>query len=483
MSKQRVIRNPLLILFIIVGSFYEHSGRLEVQAVSMERESNTTHASEATQAKALSGGATTVFNRARGAFSQPAANLPIKKLRDFTFGNRLFNTKWATAPASVQSFDGLGPLFNRNSCSGCHHKDGRGRPPLKSGAMMKSMLVRLSIPGSDADSTPKPHPTYGEQLNNQSILGVPAEGRTEVTYEAIEGQFADGEAYQLIAPTYRFTDLNYGTLGEEILFSPRVAPAVYGLGLLEAIPEETLLSLADPDDSDGDGISGRPNRVTDHVHNRIAVGRFGWKANQPRLKQQNAGAMLGDIGITTSVFPNENCTPSQASCKNRPHGGQPELSDTFLNKLTFYTQTLAVPARRRVDAPIVQHGERLFEQAGCVACHTPTLKTGEHPDVPELSNQVIHPYTDLLLHDMGPGLADNRPDFLANGSEWRTPPLWGIGLVKVVNGHTRFLHDGRARGVMEAILWHGGEADTSRKAVQQMSASDRDALIAFLESL
>lgn len=483
MSKRIDIRNPLIILFIIVGSLYSPNSGLEVQAVSVGRAFDTPHPSQETEPKGLSGGATTVFNRARGAFSQPAANLPIEKLRDFTFGNRLFNTKWATAPASVQSFDGLGPLFNRNSCSGCHRKDGRGRPPLKSEAVMKSMLVRLSIPGSDVDGGPKPHPTYGGQLNNQSILGVPAEGRTEVTYEVHEGQFADGETYQLIAPTYRFTDLNYGTLGEEILFSPRVAPAVYGLGLLEAIPEETLLRLADPEDSDGDGISGRLNRVTDHIHNRVAAGRFGWKANQPSLKQQNAGAMLGDIGITTSVFPNENCTPSQASCTNRPNGGQPELRDTFLDKLTFYTQTLAVPARRRVDEPIVKQGERLFEQAGCASCHTPTIRTGEHPDVPQLSNQVIHPYTDLLLHDMGPGLADNRPDFLANGSEWRTPPLWGIGLVKVVNGHTRFLHDGRARGLMEAILWHGGEADTSREAVQQMSASDRTALIAFLESL
>lgn len=315
------IRNPLIILSVIMASLYWHSNGLEVVECAFGASGTLNGRST----KALSGGTTTVFNQSRSAFSKPAANLPIEKLRAFTFGNRLFNTKWVTAPASVQSFDGLGPLFNRNACSGCHLKDGRGRPPLESEVIMKSMLVRLSIPGSDVDGGPNPHPTYGGQLNNQSILGVPAEGRTTVTYEVIEGQFADGEGYQLISPRYRFTDLNYGGLGADILFSPRVAPAVYGLGLLEAIPEETLVRMADPEDSDHDGISGRLNRVTDHIHNSIAVGRFGWKANQPNLKQQNAAALLGDIGITTSVFPNENCTPSQASCKNVSNGGQPEL--------------------------------------------------------------------------------------------------------------------------------------------------------------
>jgi CxxC motif-containing protein (DUF1111 family) len=255
---------------------------------------------------------------------------------------------------------------------------------------------------------------------------------------------------------------------------------VFGLGLLEAIPEATILALADEGDQDGDGISGKANYVWDVQKNGLSLGRFGWKANQPTLIQQVASAYHDDMGITTSLLPREN---SDGQSQYDGRGDDPELSDEILDVVTFYVQTLAVPARRDLDDPLVQRGEQLFDNARCSACHIPTLQTGTLSDVPEVSNQTIQPFTDLLLHDMGPGLADNRPDFLATGSEWRTPPLWGIGLVKVVNGHTNFLHDGRARGLLEAILWHGGEAEQSREAVQEMSTNDRDALIAFLESL
>jgi CxxC motif-containing protein (DUF1111 family) len=344
---------------------------------------------------------------------------------------------------------------------------------------MLSMLVRLSVPGRDAGGGPQPHPAYGDQLNDRAAPGVPAEGRVAVTWQEEPGHFADGEPYSLRVPGYAFRDLRFGPLGPETRISPRVAPAVIGLGFLEAVDEATLEALADPDDRDGDGISGRVNRVWDVAARRPAAGRFGWKATVPTLRQQAAAAALGDIGLTTSLFPAQNCPPVQRACRDATGGGRPELPDGFLDKLTFYTQTLAVPARRGAH----EAGERLFVAIGCAGCHQPTLRTGRHPTQPRLSSQVIQPFTDLLLHDLGEGLADGRPDFEATGREWRTPPLWGIGLVELVNGHTLFLHDGRARGLAEAILWHGGEAEGARERFRTMPRGDRHALLAFLGSL
>ncbi|MCA9398607.1 MAG: thiol oxidoreductase [Candidatus Omnitrophica bacterium] len=432
--------------------------------------------------KTYSGGETTVFITSRDAFAKNAANLPTEKVRDFTFGNRLFNTKWVTAPASVTTFDGLGPTFNQKSCSACHFKDGRGRPPKNRDEPFKSMLIRLSVPGESDHGGPKPHPLYGGQLNNKSIHDVPNEGHAYITYTEKKEYFADGEAYSLRIPQYHFEDMNFGELDESVMFSPRVAPAVFGLGLLEAINENTILSFADPDDRNQDGISGRPNYVYDQQRGEKALGRFGWKANEPTLKQQAAGAFLGDIGITTSLNPDENCPDIQAQCQSKPHGGTPEVNNEFLEKLNFYLSTLAVPARRDVDDEQVVHGEKIFMQANCYICHVPKMTTGSH-DIPQLTHQTIRPYTDLLLHDMGEGLADNRPDYEANDREWRTPPKWGIGLQKTVNQHTFFLHDGRARNLTEAIMWHGGEAEASREFVRTLSKEDRKSLLTFLNSL
>lgn len=428
----------------------------------------------------LLGGETTVFNRSRNAFGKPATNLPVTALRRFTFGNRLFNTQWISAPASVDSFDGLGPLFNRNSCSGCHFKDGRGHPPETIDEPMQSMLVRLST--VDESGAAIPHPTYGSQFNPQAILGFPAEGKVRIQYTEIEGVFPDGEAYTLHQPEYHFDNLSFGELGEETLFSGRVAPAVYGLGLLEAIPDAKILEMADRYDSDRDGISGRVNWVKEKPSGQKAIGRFGWKGSQPSLKQQAAVAFLSDIGITSSLMPEENWNFKDDQKGAPISGGQPELSDDFLDKITFYLQTLAVPAQRNWDQSEVLRGKALFLKVGCGKCHHPEFKTGSHP-VTALSDQQIFPYTNLLLHDMGDGLADNRPEFGANGREWRTAPLWGIGLVPVVNGHTNFLHDGRARNLQEAILWHGGEADPARLNFMQLSKQERAAIISFLESL
>tara|TARA_B100000674_G_C37922578_1_gene953977 strand:- start:1168 stop:1938 length:771 start_codon:yes stop_codon:yes gene_type:complete len=256
--------------------------------------------------------------------------------------------------------------------------------------------------------------------------------------------------------------------------------------LLAAVDDETLRAQADPNDLDGDGISGKVNTVWDYEGKKLVTGRFGWKANQPSLRQQTAGAFVGDLGITSPLFPDENHTTSYAELHkfvSMPNDEQPELTAKILQRVTAYLQTLAPPARRDVSDPTVRQGQRLFAAMKCASCHTPELKTGDFHELAELRNQTIRPYTDLLLHDMGKGLADGREDFEASGQEWRTPPLWGIGLQERVNGHTTLLHDGRARNLTEAILWHGGEAENSREQFLNSTKKERLALLSFLQSL
>lgn len=431
----------------------------------------------------LLGGQTTIFNTTPNAFAQPAPGLERMDELFFFVGNSFFNQNWVTAPASTTARDGLGPMFNARSCAGCHFKDGRGRPPEFVGETPTGFLIRLSIPGEDLHHAPLPEPTYGGQFQDQAVMNVPAEGKIQITYEEIKGEFADGTSYTLRQPTYELVDLAYGEMHPEVMMSPRVGNQVIGLGLLEAIPEATILSLADPNDRDEDGISGRPNYVWDAYNNRMALGRFGWKANQPHLTQQVAGAFNGDMGITTGLFSGDNCTASQVACQNTQHGGLPEIDDDDFLKVVLYVSSLSVPAQRDWDNETVLQGQAIFNSVGCAGCHTPQLDTGIHPTIPALSQQKIYPYTDLLLHDMGEGLSDNRPDFQATGSEWRTPPLWGIGLFETVNKHTTYLHDGRARNLMEAILWHGGEAEAAKENVLTLTAAEREALIAFLNSL
>lgn len=436
------------------------------------------HASKAPR----SGGVATVFDSTRDAFSLPIVGLSAAQRAQFFVGNSFFNLNWVSAPSTASERDGLGPLFNARSCSGCHFKDGRGRPP-EPGEAFASILMRISMLGAGEHGEPLPDPRYGDQLQGLALPSVAREAHVSVWYSVERGHYADGEAYELARPTYEVTDLGYGALADGIMMSPRVAPAMVGLGLLEAVPEATLRALEDPNDRDGDGVSGRLNRVWDRAKNAYVAGRFGWKAEQPTVRQQVAGAFSGDLGLTTSLYPLELCTSAQTACQASPSGGQPEVSDRTLDSVAVYVRALAVPARRSVDDPQVARGERLFADARCTVCHLPTLTTGPVGDLSVLSNQPIHPYTDLLLHDMGDGLADGRPAFKASGREWRTPPLWGIGLVPKVNGHTRFLHDGRARNLAEAILWHGGEAEASKRAFVRMTREERAALIAFLESL
>lgn len=430
----------------------------------------------------LSGGKTTVHETNRRAFSLPAANMSMDRRGQFAVGHSFFNMPWVEAPASTRARDGLGPHFIGRSCTACHTHDGRAAPP-EEGEQAMGLLLRLSIPGKDKFGAPLPDPVYGGQFNNQAVDGVQSEGNVEVKYTEIQGRFADGTPYRLRKPAYRLSELGYGPLHPSIEISPRIAPQIIGMGLLEAIPEASILASADPDDRNQDGISGRPNRVWDAFANATRLGRFGWKANAASVAHQTAGAANGDMGITSRQFPAEECTAAQKDCKKADRGGTPEINERNMASMIFYTATTAVPARRDVDNPQVLRGKQLFHQAQCVACHTPMHRTGLLKGFPELSHQTIRPYTDLLLHDMGEGLADHRPDFLADGREWRTPPLWGIGLIETVNGHTTYLHDGRARNLSEAILWHGGEAQRAKQAFETMNKAERDALLAFLNSL
>ncbi|POA56653.1 MULTISPECIES: di-heme oxidoreductase family protein [Pseudomonas] len=446
---------------------------------------------QAEPGEARAGGATTVNKSDRNAFSLPSANLPPTRRLDFSVGNSFFRNPWVIAPSTTTARDGLGPLFNTNACQNCHIKDGRGHPPAPDALNAVSMLVRLSIPDDPAlarlieRTGVVPEPVYGSQLQDMAIPGVVPEGRVRVDYEPLQVHFKDGTQVELRKPRLRVTDLGYGPMHPDTRFSARVAPPMIGLGLLEAIPEEAILANARP--TRENPIAGRPNWVWDDARQKTVLGRFGWKAGQPSLNQQNVHAFSGDMGLTTSLRPFDDCTDAQTACKQAPNGngpdGEPEVSDNILRLVLFYTRNLAVPARRDVDSPQVLAGKNLFFQAGCQSCHTPSFTTAANAAEPELANQLIRPYSDLLLHDMGEGLADQRTEFKASGRDWRTAPLWGIGLTETVSGHTQFLHDGRARNLMEAVLWHGGEAEGAKQQVLAFNAQQRAALLAFLNSL
>jgi len=432
--------------------------------------------------EALLGGTTTVFNASALAFGFPLANLSAERSDGFFVGNSFFRSNWVTAPSSTTGRNGLGPLFHAASCSACHPSDGRAAPPAAPELVSPGLLFRLSL-GPDVDGRPLPDPVYGPQLEPDAILGVPPEGRIEVTYVEEPGTYADGTPFSLRRPTLTPRDLAYGPLHADAQLAPRIGPSVFGLGLLAAVAEPTIVALADPADANGDGISGRVNRIVDGQGGPGRLGRFGWKASQATLHEQSAAAFFHDIGLTSEMFPNQGCSAPQIDCAAAPDGGSPEVGEDVLGPLVFYMHTLAPPGRRAPTEPQVVRGRVLFGSIGCAACHRPSLVTGELAGFPELSNQTIRPFTDLLLHDLGPGLADGVVDREASGSEWRTPPLWGLGLQAAVNGHTFLLHDGRARDAAEAILWHGGEALASREGFRNLTADDRAALLAFLGDL
>lgn len=445
-------------------------------------------------AEALPGGTATVAVTGKDdAFSQPSAGLTGERLHSFNRGNGLFRKLWIAAPSAMTASDGLGPYYNARSCQACHLKDGRGHPPEGPEADRISMLLRLSHPGGASPEgiaewiATSPDPKLGGQLQDFAAPGLAAEGRFDVTYSETPVHLADGTVVSLRAPVYAITPAPAAGL----LLSPRVAPQMIGLGLLEAIPAADILALADPLDADGDGISGRAQIVPSVEFGVPMLGRFGLKAGAPSIREQTAAALAMDMGLSNPLHPDPwgDCTEAEAACRAAPQGQEPgirdglEVDEERLDLLTFYARNLAVPMRRDPDAAEVLRGGAIFRQTGCAACHQPGFVTLALQDQPEQSAQAIWPYTDLLLHDMGPGLADNRPEGRASGREWRTAPLWGIGLTETVSGHSQFLHDGRARSLLEAILWHGGEAQSQRDAVAMMATEDRKALLAFLNSL
>ena len=408
---------------------------------------------------------------------------------DFNLGRSLFERLWVSAPASTQAADGLGPLYNARACHLCHINNGRSN----------SALLRLSIPPQNKEQQDMlkiqrvnniAEPNYGSQLQDISIQGIKAEGQINIHYTEHSVTLADGKVVQLRKPHYLIDKLAYGPLHKEIQTSPRIAPPLIGLGLLNAIDEQDILEQQDINDENNDGISGKANRVWSPLKQQTALGRFGWKAGIADINEQVQAAFFNDIGLSTPLHPQGagECTSQQTACLQAPNGNSAQYENLEAHTLvtdlvSFYTSHLAVPERRNINDPSVLAGKKLFYESGCTVCHTAKYTTKTIPNQPELSEQLIWPYTDLLLHDMGEGLADHRPEGNANGREWRTPPLWGIGLTATINGEERYLHDGRARTLLEAILWHGGEAQHARNRVVKMSTQQRENLLRFLKSL
>ena len=418
----------------------------------------------------------------------PGFNISPLHQDDFFLGQAFFRSPWVSAPASTTARDGLGPLFNAKSCQSCHIRNARGQISTKETENLTT-VIRISVAGASSQNNIQMNtlgsladPVYGQQLQTQSLSLLAPEAKITFSQIEIKGKFADGESYTLIKPKLEIAKWNYGHPKNALMMSVRTPPALIGMGLLDAISASDIIANADPDDFDHNGISGRSNQVWDIKKQQTVAGRFGWKAGQPTLAQQVAAAFNQDIGITSTFFPRQNCTQTQHQCLQRPDGGTPEITESILQKVVKYTALLPAPDKQKISDHQVQTGAKLFHLLDCHLCHQPQFKTGPHP-IQELSAQVIYPYSDLLLHDMGEGLADHRPEFTATGQEWRTAPLWGMGLIKPINGQHRLLHDGRARNLKEAILWHGGEAESAQQQFLNLNKKQREALLVFLQSL
>lgn len=425
-------------------------------------------------------------------FMLPYEGLTAKLGKRFVKGHEQFDETWVLAPAP--GVWGLGPTFNEANCVGCHPKNSRARPAKVGEEIEKGNVIKLGYRDGDGVVSPA-HPWYGDQLQNRAAENrVPIEGSANISYEYTQFIYPDNTSVALKRPVISVKNLNFGDLDDSTIVSMRIAPQVIGLGLLEWVSDQDLLEIAERQKKQG--LSGRPNYVVDLETERLVIGRFGWKAAQPNLKQQTAVAFHADIGATTFFFPEKNCPKIQARCRELPSaakcGGQggctgnnfrPEVLPSRLKNITTYLQALNIPKRRISNPEETLQGEVLFSDSGCASCHVPTLVTGVNTLTKELRNMAFHPYTDLLLHDMGEQLADHRPEGTANGEEWRTPPLWGIGLVNEISGGLGLLHDGRAASIEEAILWHGGEALSSRQKFVNLSKNNRERIIQFINSL
>jgi len=441
----------------------------------------------------MSGGKTTNFVKNKNSYSLPARNLDKNLRINFLVGNSLFRRIWEDAATSENiAKDGLGPFFSSTSCDGCHISDGRGHlPTLEIDEDLVSAVIQIGQPAKIENVYEKNRDDsiYGGQLSEFSTESVLEEAEISIKYEFLNVAYDDGSIIQLKKPRVIIDKLNYGNLESNTSSSIRIAQMMIGLGLIENIAEENILKLEDVDDSDGDGISGKANYSWDLQENKFKLGRFGWKASQPTVLQQTADAFYHDMGLSNKFYPNaSNCTESQVEC-NKSISGNSEIYDNFevsndqLDLVTFYSSQLGVPAARNQKKPDVIAGRKLFYDIGCNSCHVEKHITRGDGPFENLNNQVISPYSDFLLHDMGEGLSDDVPEFQANGNEWRTPPLWGIGLTKIVSGRESYLHDGRAETLEEAILWHGGESILTINKFKKLDINQRNQILKFISSL
>ncbi|RBP79022.1 hypothetical protein EBI01_16400 [Marinomonas rhizomae] len=429
-------------------------------------------------------------------YSSPLPGIKIEEKFDFYIGEGVFQKFWVPAPSSTTASDGLGPLFNTRSCNNCHVNNGRGHAPEAnvSGVSVPSFLIRLgkSYPAYN-NKTNKIYPhigdkRYGHQLQGQSSPGISPEGDYYLTYSTKIETLKDGTKIELRKPNLHWNTLHYGDFESSTGFSMLVSPALVGMGLLDNIPDKTIISAADPDDKNKDGISGRVSWVFSGKER--AIGRFGYKASATSVSAQNQSAFNTDLGLSTplNTNPSGDCTEFQHDCMQSPNGNSPHLDHLEVDKqqarlVDLFVSLSSPPAMRNLTSSTFLEGKRLFEDGSCASCHTPKMKTGSHSNFAALNNRTFYPFTDMLLHDMGPELASGFPSFSASPSEWRTAPLWGIGLSEKTSGRVSFLHDGRAQTIEEAILWHGGEAKRSQKYYKNLNKEQRKKLIYFLESL
>jgi CxxC motif-containing protein (DUF1111 family) len=417
----------------------------------------------------------------RSAYAQPVTAPGAFDIDAFRRGKAEFAARWV-APFLSGGHWGRGPQSNAESCLDCHPGNGRGRIPAGPQEAPFALVLRLGLDGGNDGGGPRPHPAYGPQLDRHGTLGkLIEEGDFRIRYRYNQVVLGDGSTIELRRPIVDVVALWFGPLGESTRMSPRMAQPVFGLGLLEGVRDATLDEIARSQHHLG--FNGRPNRVRDEATGATVTGRFGHKAIHPSLRQQVAAAFYDEIGVTSELFPQDQCWPLQAECKRLERLSVVELQAGQLDAVTHYLRMLAPPPRRNRDDAQVLRGELLFEQARCAVCHLPELPSHYGSGDAAHNATTIQPYTDLLLHDMGDGLRDGRREFVAGPRDWRTAPLWGLGLRRQVNGNDALLHDGRARSVAEAIMWHGGDAEVSRRAFSNMSQNERQALVRFVESL
>jgi CxxC motif-containing protein (DUF1111 family) len=374
-------------------------------------------------------------------------------------GHAVFNTQWVPAgTANAVRRDGLGPLFNASACDACHNEGAHGRGPTGDGTAPIALVVQLQMRPQGRAQSFSGDVLYGHTLNTAAIDGFSAEGRIVIHYEELSGAYPDGAMWHLRAPRYQLTDLTRGPLAARTVIQPRLAPALFGVGLLEAVPG-------------------------------VPAGRFGWQGESTSVRDQTTKAFARDMGLTTSDRPFDDCTSAEPECLAAANGGTPEVSDELLDAVVEFQRTLAVPeppptpATVRPSATVRRAAGRLFADVGCAACHRPLLPVNLPRVLGSTGRTRIAPYTDLVLHDLGPRLADRDASGRIVPSRWRTAPLWGMAYRLEFERDPTFLHDGRARSIEEAILWHDGEAEPARRKFTHLTPRRRAQLLRWIGML